>query len=297
MRSIRNTFGFIAAAIAVVAYLSYFVVDERQKVILQRLGEISRIVDKPGLYFKIPFAETVTPVEDRIIIWENNDRPVQDKASQVYIVDAITLARISDARLFRETLGADLDQAETRVAALLDAALRQTYGLRSFDEVLTSDRTTMMKEIKDKVEKEAAALGIDIVDVRIRRTDLDGAVLDATYERMRSERNALATNTRSTGEAFKTRMNAETDRLYIEKTATARRDAEIMRGQGDAEKNRIFAEAFQQDPEFFAFYRSMQAYSRALASKDTMLVLDPKSEFFKYFGSRQDVTQPLPAQP
>lgn len=297
MSSIRNTLGFLAAAIAVIAYLSYFIVDERQKVIVQRLGEISRIVEKPGLYFKIPFAETVTPVEDRIIIWENNDRPVQDKASQVYIVDAITLARISDARLFRETLGADLDQAETRVAALLDAALRQTYGLRSFDEVLSSDRTTMMKEIKDKVELEAAALGIDIVDVRIRRTDLDGAVLEATYERMRSERNARATNTRSTGEAFKTRMNAETDRLFIEKTATARRDAEIMRGQGDAEKNRIFAEAFQKDPEFFAFYRSMQAYGRALASKDTTLVLNPQSEFFKYFGSQKDVTEPAPAQP
>ncbi len=297
MNPIRNILGFVAAAIAVLAYLSYFTVDEREKVIVQRLGEISRIVDKPGLYFKIPFAETVTAIEDRIIIWEDNDRPVQDKASQVYIVDAITLARISDARLFRETLGADLDQAEARIAALLDAALRQTYGLRSFDEVLSSDRSTMMKEIKDKVEKEATTLGIDIVDVRIRRTDLDGAVLESTHERMRSERNALATNTRSTGEAFKTRMNAETDRLYIEKTATARRDAEILRGQGDADRNRIFAEAFEQDPEFFAFYRSMQAYSRALANKDTTLVLNPQSEFFKYFGSQKDVTQPAPAQP
>jgi modulator of FtsH protease HflC len=297
MTNIRNAFGFIIAAILVIAYLSYFIVDEREKVIVQRLGEISRIVDEPGLYFKVPFAETVTPVEDRIIIWEDNDRPVQDKASQVYIVDAITLARISDAQLFRETLGADLDQAEARIAALLDAALRQTYGLRSFDEVLSSDRSTMMKEIKDKVEKEATTLGIDIVDVRIRRTDLDGAVLESTHERMRSERNALATNTRSTGEAFKTRMNAETDRLYIEKTATARRDAEILRGQGDADRNRIFAEAFQQDPEFFAFYRSMQAYGRALANKETTLVLNPQSEFFKYFGTQKDVTTPAPPAP
>jgi modulator of FtsH protease HflC len=297
MTNIRNAFGFIIAAVLVIAYLSYFIVDEREKVIVQRLGEISRIVDKPGLYFKVPFAETVTPVEDRIIIWEDNDRPVQDKASQVYIVDAITLARISDAQLFRETLGADLDQAEARIAALLDAALRQTYGLRSFDEVLSSDRSTMMKEIKDKVEKEATTLGIDIVDVRIRRTDLDGAVLDSTHERMRSERNALATNTRSTGEAFKTRMNAETDRLYIEKTATARRDAEILRGQGDADRNRIFAEAFQKDPEFFAFYRSMQAYGRALANKETTLVLNPQSEFFKYFGTQNDVTAPAPPTP
>jgi membrane protease subunit HflC len=294
MAAIRNSIGFIIAAILFIAYMCYFVVDERQKVIVQRLGEISRIVEEPGLYFKLPFFESVTAIEDRIIIWENNDRPVQDKASQVYIVDAITLARINNARLFRETLGADLEQAETRVGALLDAALRQTYGRRSFDEVLSSDRTTMMNEIQEKVEKEAAALGIQIVDVRIRRTDLDGAVLQSTHERMRSERNALAAQTRSTGEAFKTRMNAETDRLYIEKTAKARRDAEIIRGEGDADRNRIFAEAFEKDPEFFNFYRSMQAYARALASKDTTLVLNPESEFFKYFGSQQNAVPPVP---
>jgi membrane protease subunit HflC len=285
MTAIRNILGVIIGGLLLIAYMSYFVVDERQKVIVQRLGEISRIVETPGLYFKIPIADTVTPIEDRIIVWENNDRPVQDKASQVYIVDAITLARIKDARLFRETLGADLGQAETRVGALLDAALRQTYGLRSFDEVLSSDRLTMMREIKEKVEKEAESLGIDIVDVRIRRTDLDGAVLQSTHDRMRSERNALAAQTRSTGEAFKTKMNAETDRLFIEKTADARRRAEVIRGEGDAERNRIFAEAFQQDPEFFAFYRSLQAYGKALANRDTTLVLNPDSEFFKYFGA------------
>lgn len=295
MSTIRNIAGLVIAAILFVGYMSYFVVDERQKMIVQRVGEISRIVDAPGLYFKLPVIETVTPVEDRIILWESNDRPVQDKASQVYIVDAITLVRISDARRFRETLGADLEQAETRVGALLDAALRQTYGLRSFDEVLSSDRLTMMREIKEKVEREAADLGIDIVDVRIRRTDLDGAVLQSTHERMRSERNALAAQTRSTGEAYKTRMNAETDRLFIEKTADARRRAEVIRGEGDAERNRIFAEAFQQDPDFFAFYRSLQAYSKALANKDTTLILNPDSEFFRYFGGEAKDQSQVPA--
>lgn len=295
MTSIRNILGAAIAAILLVAYLSYFVVDERQKMIVQRLGEISRIVEAPGLYFKLPIIETVTPIEDRIIVWEKNDSSVQDKASQVYIVDAITFARIQDARLFRETLGADLEQAETRVGALLDAALRQTYGLRSFDEVLSSDRQTMMTEIKKKVEQEAASLGIDIVDVRIRRTDLDGAVLQSTYERMRSERNAIAQQARSTGEAFKTKMNAETDRLFIEKTADARRRAEVIRGEGDAERNRIYAEAFQQDPEFFAFYRSLQAYGKALANKDTTLVLNPDSEFFRYFGADGKDREQVPA--
>ncbi|MCA0434759.1 MAG: protease modulator HflC [Proteobacteria bacterium] len=285
MSFFRNTLGFLLAAVALVAYLSYFIVDEREKAIVQRFGEISRTVEEPGLYFKIPFAESITPVDDRIILWENNNRTVQDKDSQVYIVDAITLARIKNVRLFRETLGANLEQAEVRIGALLDAALRQTYGRRSFDQVLSSDRATMMDEISKQVHSEAEQLGIEIVDVRIRKTDLSGAVLADTHNRMRSERNALATDIRSRGEAFRTRMNAETDRLFIEKTATARKQSEIIRGEGDADRNRIFAAAFEQDPEFFGFYRSMQAYQKALANRDTTLVLNPATEFFKYFGA------------
>jgi membrane protease subunit HflC len=292
MAAFRNILGVIVAAVLFIAYLSYFVVDEREKVLVMRFGEISRIVETPGLYFKVPIAETVSRIEDRIVIWENNDRPVQDRESQVYIVDAITLARIADARLFRETLAADLDQAESRIGALMDSALRQTYGKRSFDQVLTSDRATMMREIREDVFAEAKLLGIEIVDVRIRRTDLSGAVLADTHNRMRSERNALATNIRSSGEAYRTRVNAETDRMFIEKTADARRRSEEIRGEGDAERNKLFAEAYEQDPEFFSFYRSMQAYSRALASSDTTLVLNPDSYFFKYFGTQNNSTAP-----
>ena len=297
MIAIRNILGFLIAAVLFVGWMTYFVVDEREKALVMRFGDISRIVVKPGLYFKIPFAETVTTIEDRIIVWENNDRPVQDKDSQVYVVDAITLARIADARKFRETLGADLEQGEVRIGALLDAALRQTYGRRSFDEVLSSDRSTMMREIRDQLRRESAALGIEIVDVRVRRTDLDGAVLQSTYERMRSERNALAADIRSRGEASKTRLIAETDRKFIERTADARRQSEVLRGEGDGERNRIFAEAFQKDPEFFSFYRSMQAYAKALSSKDTTLVLNPESEFFKYFGTQGKDTTQVPTTP
>ena len=233
----KTILGIAAAAIAVLLYLSYFIVDEKHKALVLRFGDINRVVEEPGLYFKLPFADTVTLVEDRIIIWENNDRPVQDIASQVYIVDAITLARIKDARKFRETLGADLLQAEARVAARLDAALRQTYGHRSFDAALSSDRAVMMREIRDQVRTAADSLGIEIVDVRVRRTDLSENVLEQTYNRMKSERNALAQDIRSQGEATKTRMNAETDRTYTVKLAEARKQAEIIRGQGDAERN------------------------------------------------------------
>jgi modulator of FtsH protease HflC len=294
MNMMTRILGLIAGLILLVAYMSYFVVDEREKALVMRFGEISRIVEKPGLYFKLPLVETVASIEDRIVVWENNDRPVQDSNSQVYIVDAFTLARISDARLFRETLGADLSQGENRIAALMDAALRQTYGRRAFGDTLSSNRAAIMKEITDRVRLEAKPLGIEIVDIRIRRADLNGDVLKATHERMRSERNAIAANTRSQGEATKTRIIAETDRAFTEKTADARRRSEIIRGEGDAERNRVFAEAFQKDPEFFSFYRSMQAYQRALANRDTTLVVSPNSEFFKYFGTEQSSAPKTP---
>ena len=296
MSSIRNLLGIVAAVILVIAYSSYFVVDERQKALVLRFGEINRTVDEPGLYFKLPFADSVTLIEDRILIWENNDRPVQDVASQVYIVDAITLARISDTRLFRETLGADLVQAEARVAARLDSALRQTYGRRSFDAALSSDRSVMMREIRTELRKEANTFGIEIVDVRVRRTDLNENVLEQTYRRMESERNALAADIRSKGEATKTRMNAETDRTYTTKLADAQRQSDIIRGQGDGERNKVFAQAFQQDPEFFSFYRSMQAYTKSMGADGTTMVLNPDSEFFKYFGFKKD-GGPAPVAP
>ena len=296
MNATKTILGIVAAAVAIVLFLSYFVVNEKQKALVLRFGEINRVVEAPGLYFKLPFADTVTMIEDRIIIWENNDRPVQDVASQVYIVDAITLARIKNAQLFRETLGADLMQAEARIAARLDAALRQTYGRRSFDAALSSDRAVMMREIRDSLRQEADTLGIEIVDVRVRRTDLSENVLEQTYRRMESERNALAQDIRSQGEATKTRMNAETDRTYTVKLAESRKQAEILRGQGDGERNRVFAGAFQQDPEFFSFYRSMQAYAKSMATDGTTLVLNPNSDFFKYFG-KQTSAPPAPDQP
>lgn len=296
MSSFKNILAIVAAVIAFIAYSSYFVVDERQKALVLRFGEINRNVEEPGLYFKVPFADSVTMVEDRILIWENNDRPVQDIASQVYIVDAITLARISDIRLFRETLGADLGQAEIRVAARLDSALRQTYGRRSFDAALSSDRAVMMREIRDELRTEASTLGIEIVDVRVRRTDLNENVLEQTYNRMESERNALAADIRSKGEATKTRMNAETDRTYTTKLADAQRQSDIIRGEGDGERNKVFAQAYQQDPEFFSFYRSMQAYAKSLGADGTTMVLDPNSEFFKYFGFQKG-PETAPAAP
>jgi len=285
--SVLKTVGGVAlAAIAVVGYMSYFVVDERERALVVRFGDIQRIVDKPGLYFKLPIAEDVVYIEDRIVLWESFDKGVQVVDGRRYMVDAITLARISDSQRFRQTVGANLSLARTRIETRLDAALRQTYGRRTFDAALSRDRDVMMKEIRDQLRSEASTLGIDIVDVRIRRTDLMPDVLDDTYNRMSSERKAEAADLRSKGEATRTRMNAETDRTVTERLADARRQSEIIRGEGEAERNKVFADAFQQDPEFFAFYRSMQAYSRSLSTQGTTLVLKPDSDFFKYFGGK-----------
>lgn len=283
-------------AAAFLLYTGTFVVDEREKALVMRFGDINRIVEKPGLYFKIPIADTIVPIEDRLVMWTSPDKSVQVVDGRRYLVDALTMARIGNAQKFREAVGADLARARDRIETRLDAALRQTYGKRTFESALSKERNDMMREIRDQVRGEASNIGIDIVDVRILRTDLMEEVLKNTYDRMSSERLAEAKDLRARGEARKTRMIAEADRAYTERIADARRQSEIIRGEGDAERVRIFADAFQRDPDFFAFYRSMQAYAKSLATPGTTLVLKPDSQFFRYFGTQKQSDQVRPVQ-
>ena len=285
----------VLIVLAFLLYTGTFVVDEREKALVMRFGDINRIVEKPGLYFKVPIADTIVPIEDRLVMWTSPDKSVQVVDGRRYLVDAITMARIGNAQRFREAVGADLARARDRIETRLDAALRQTYGKRTFESALSKERNDMMREIRDQVRSEASNIGIEIVDVRILRTDLMDEVLKNTYDRMSSERLAEAKDLRARGEARKTRMIAEADRGYTERVADGRRQSEIIRGEGEAERIRIFADAFQRDPEFYAFYRSLQAYAKSLATAGTTLVLKPDSEFFKYFGT-QKLTQPQ-AQP
>ncbi len=289
---IFKSFGLvIAAVLAFIAWTSLFVVDEREKVLVTQLGEIQREISKPGLYFKLPFVQEIVRVEDRIVFFESPDKEVQVVDSRRYVVDTVTMIRVNNPRRFRETVGASLNRAKDRIETRLDAALRQTYGRRSFDAALSKDRAAMMREIRDQVRLEAEGLGIEVVDVKIRRTDLLDQVLKDTYARMNSERFAEAAELRAVGEAQATRIKAEADRQSVELVSKAQREAEILRGAGDAKRNAVFADAFQQDPEFFAFYRSMQAYAKSLANSDTTLVLKPDSEFFRYFGTQQSGAQ------
>jgi membrane protease subunit HflC len=285
---IFKSFGaIVVAVIAFLVWTSVFVVDEREKALVTQLGEIQREINEPGMYFKLPFVQEVIIIEDRIVFFESPDKEVQVVDSRRYVVDTVTMIRVNNPRRFRETVGASLNRAKDRIETRLDAALRQTYGRRSFDAALSKDRAAMMREIRDQVRLEAEALGIEVVDVKIRRTDLLEQVLKDTYARMNAERFAEAAELRAIGEAQATRIKAEADRQSVELMSKAQRESEILRGTGDATRNKVFAEAFQQDPEFFAFYRSMQAYTNSLANSGTTLVLTPDSEFFKYFGTQQ----------
>ncbi|QIG51887.1 protease modulator HflC [Nordella sp. HKS 07] len=280
-----KSFGVVIVVIlALVVWSSTFIVDQRKKALVLRFGEINRIVEKPGLYFKVPFADEVVPIENRMILWTSDNMSVQVVDGRRYLVDAVTMARVVNAQRFRETVGADLTRAWDRIRTRLDAALRQTYGKRTFDAALSKDRAVMMREIRDQVRAEALNNGIEIVDVRIVRTDLMDEVLKNTYERMSSERIAEAKDLRGRGEARKIEIMAQADRAYTEKLADAQRQSEVIRGEGEGERNRIFADAFQKDPEFFDFYRSMQAYTNSLSDPGTTMVLKPDSDFFKYLG-------------
>jgi modulator of FtsH protease HflC len=287
--------GIVFLAALVLGSMSYFVVDQRQTALVVHFGEVSRIVKEAGLHFKWPIADEVVDIENRIFMWSSDNMAVQVSDKQRYLVDTVTLARIMDAQKFRETVGADLGLARQRIETRLNAALRQTYGKRTFEAALSKDREVMMQEITNQVAGEAQALGIQIVDVRIRRTDLMKEVLEATYERMKSERNAEAQNLRGKGLATNIRMTAEADRKVLEMVSEGQRQAEIIRGEGEAERANIFAASFQKDPEFYGFYRSMQSYAKSLANDGTTLVLNPNSEFFRYFGTQKDMSQ-VPAE-
>ena len=298
MRTIALPFVLIALAVlALIVYSSTFIVTERNQAIQLRFGEIQRVIIEPGIYFKLPtnMVDTVQIVDKRLNTLEIDNNVVQVRDSRQYVVDAFAAYRIVDVKAFREGVTGNMAVAETRLRTRLDSALRRVYGTRSFGDALSEERQAMMKEVADFVRPEAANLGIEIVELRIRRTELPNNVLEQTYDRMRSERLAEAAELRAEGTQEAARIRAEADRQATVLLAEARRDADILHGEGDAERNRIYAEAYGADKSFFEFYRSMQAYASSLANGTTML-LKPDSEFFRYFrgptGSQPEASAP-----
>ncbi len=289
----------IGAVILFLAYSSIFVVNARQQAIVLRFGEIVDVKTEPGIYFKAPFpffeADNVQMIDDRILRFDLDDIRVQVSGGKFYEVDAFVAYRIANARTFRQAVSGSITQAEARLRTRLDAALRRVYGVRGFESALSEERAAMMREVRDQLRPDATSLGLEIEDVRIRRTDLTAEVSQQTYDRMKAERLAEAERLRARGREAAQRIRARADREVVEIVAEARKESEILRGEGEAQRNGIFAEAFQRDTGFFEFYRSMIAYSNALIGTGTTMVLSPDSEFFRYFrSSRGDAVPSAP---
>lgn len=292
--------GVVVIIALYVLFSSLYVVNVREQAIVMRFGKITDVHSEPGLYFKLPtsFIDTVQIIEDRLLRYDKANMTLQVKGGKFYQVDAFLTYRISDPRLFRERALGELRVVEDRINTRFDAALRQVYGKRDFNAALSEERPAMMREARDLIKPDMDELGIDVVDVRILRTDLTQQVSSQTFDRMKAERLAEAALLRARGQEAAASIRAIANRQAIEIVAAADKDSEILRGEGDAERNAVFAKAYGQDQEFFEFYRTLQSYRSALNNSGTSLVLSPNSEFFRYFNADTvDGKVPAPASP
>ena len=272
--------------ILVLALSSVFIVDERNKALVLQFGRVVAINEEPGLSFKVPFIQNVVYYEDRILSSVIDPLEVTPLDDRRLVVDAFTRYRISDVNQFREAVGTGGElAAEGRLDGILRNELREVLGSVSSNDILSSDRALLMERILSGAIVKGRAIGIEVIDVRLKRTDLPRANLDATFARMRAEREREAADEIARGNEAAQRVRALADRTEVEIVSDARRDGEIIRGEADAERNAIFANAFGEDPEFFEFYQSLTAYKNALQGKNSTMVISPDSEFFDYLKS------------
>jgi membrane protease subunit HflC len=275
---------FVLLAVVIVGYSSVFTVDQTEQALVVRLGEPVGVVTDAGLHFKAPFVDTVIPIDKRILDLENPSQEVIASDQKRLVVDAFARYRIKTPLRFYQSIGS-IQAANIQLTTILNASLRRVLGEVTFIQVVRDEREALMNRIRDQVDREADAYGIQVVDVRIRRADLPEQNSQAVYQRMQTERQREAAEFRAQGgqKAQEIRSNADREATVI--VAEANSTAEQTRGDGDGERNRLFAEAYGKDPDFFAFYRSMSAYENGLKSADTRFLLRPDSEFFKFFGS------------
>ncbi|MFK7868525.1 MAG: protease modulator HflC [Roseobacter sp.] len=279
------------AVIAVVGFLSsLFIVDEREKALVLQFGQIKAVKEDPGLAFKIPFIQEVVRYDDRILSLDTQPTEVTPSDDRRLVVDAFARYRISDVVQFRQAVGVGgLRAAEDRLEDILNPTIRAVLGSDGVtsNTILSADRAELMARITTQARQRALPLGLEVVDVRLKQTNLPDQNLDATFARMRAEREREAADEIARGEEAAQRVRALADRTVVELTSEATREADIVRGQADAERNAIFADAFGRDPEFFEFYRSLTAYERSLRGENSTMVLSPDSEFFNYLRSDQ----------
>lgn len=285
----RTTFLLpIIVVLAAVGLSSLFIVDEREKALVLQFGQIVKVKEDPGLGFKIPLIQEVVTYDDRILSLDTVPTEVTPSDDRRLVVDAFARYRISDVIQFRQAVGVGgLRTAEDRLEGILNPAIRAVLGADGVTSstILSADRAELMARITLQARSQARPLGLEVIDVRLKQTNLPEQNLDATFARMRAEREREAADEIARGEEAAQRVRAQADRTVVELTSEAQRQSEIVRGEADAERNAIFADAFGADPEFFEFYRSLTAYQRSLQGENSTMVLNPDSEFFNYLKS------------
>ena len=273
----------VVALTAFVAYSSLFVVDERQKALVLQFGQVADVKEEPGLAFKLPFIQQVVRYDDRILSLDTMPLEVTPLDDRRLVVDAFARYRIINVVQFRQAVGTGgIVTAESRLERILNAALREVLGSVTSNAVLSTDRIELMTRITESAKIESKGLGVEIVDVRIKRADLPTQNLAATFRRMQAERERMAADERARGQEAAQIVRAEADRKAVETVSEAKKEAEIIRGTADALTTKIFADAFGRDPEFYAFTRSLIAYEQSMTGSNTTMVISPNSEFFDY---------------
>jgi membrane protease subunit HflC len=278
--------GGVLIVIAFLASSSIYVVDEREKALVLQFGQVRAVKTEPGIAFKIPFIQEVVSYDDRILSLDTLPLEVTPLDDRRLVVDAFARYRITDVVQFRQAVGTGgVASADSRLERIINASLREVLGSVTSNEILSEGRVALMNRIRDLAASESENLGIEVVDVRIKRADLPAQNLEATFARMRAEREREAADERARGNEAAQVVRAAADRTAVELVSEAQRDSDIIRGEADGERNAIFAAAFSKDPEFFAFYRSLAAYEESLKGDNTTMVLSPDNEFFDFLKS------------
>jgi membrane protease subunit HflC len=272
--------------LAVVVFQSVFVVQQMQLALITQFGEPVRVIKEPGLALKAPFIQNVIVMDKRILELDATPEEVIASDRRRIVVDAFARYRISDPLRYYQSLRTDA-LAQQRLSSILSSSLRGELGKRPFAALLTADRQSLMTSIRDQMRSQASALGIEIVDVRIRRADLPKENLESVFGRMQTERQREAAGYRASGDEEAQRIKSAADKEVTIIKANATKQSDILRGEGEAERNRILGDAYGRDPEFFEFYRSLTAYEQSMGSSNTTLVISPDSPFFKYFQKGQ----------
>jgi len=275
--------GVILLAVVATLASAVYVVDERQKVIVVRFGQILRHDDGPGLHFKTPFIDEARYFDARILTLDSEPQPFLTREKKYVVVDSFVKWRIVDARqYFLATGGGYESEARRRLEQIINSGLRDEFGKRTLQSVVSTERAQIMEVLTQYADRESRRFGIEVVDVRLQRVDLPDEVSQSVYQRMSAERKRIANELRAQGEEAAEKIRADAERQREVLLANAYREAERIRGEGDARATAIYAAAYSQWPEFYALYRSLNAYKESFKGKDDVLIVDPNSEFFKY---------------